>query len=106
MSIERRYTLKQAIDQFFPDGPLTVASLRTEIRKGRLVAERIAGKLTVTEASLALMLEQCREEPARSTHAVSVTSPSDRTDEENMRLAYAAAKAVVQRIKQGSRRKG
>ena len=38
--VEPHFTLKQAVDRFFPDGQLTVASLRGEIRKGRLRARQ------------------------------------------------------------------
>ena len=44
-SLEALYTLKQAAGKFFPNGPLTAASLRNEIRKGRLQATMPAGKL-------------------------------------------------------------
>lgn len=54
------YTLKQAAEKFFPNGPLTAASLRNEIRKGRLQATMPAGKLLVTERALVGMLERCR----------------------------------------------
>ena len=45
-------TLAEAAAVFWPDGPLTVRSLRTEIAKGSLTAERIAGKVFVTPAAL------------------------------------------------------
>src|SRR5215468_10017807 len=57
--LEPRFSLKQAIEKFFPNGPLRVASLRTEIRKGRLRPTRVAGKDLVTEADIAEMLERC-----------------------------------------------
>lgn len=44
--------LAEAIELLWPDGPLTIASLRTEIRKGRLPASRVAGRLFVTQADL------------------------------------------------------
>src|SRR5262245_27287196 len=59
-SLEPVYTLKQAAQKFFPDGTLTVTSLRNEIRKGRLRATMPAGKLLVTESALVEMLEACR----------------------------------------------
>jgi hypothetical protein len=58
--VEAHYTLKQAAAKFFPDGQLTVASLRGEIRKGRLQATMPAGKLLITESAIAAMLEACR----------------------------------------------
>lgn len=99
MTIERRYTLKQAIDQFFPDGPLSVASLRTEIRKGRLEYERIAGRICVTQADIARMLERCREErPAAETRAANDRGAAD------LRIAQAAARATCQALKASSRK--
>ena len=51
MPLEPHYTLAEAVALFFPRGPLTVSSLRNEIRKGRLRATKPAGKLLVTEVS-------------------------------------------------------
>src|SRR5215204_4864477 len=59
-SLEPHYTLRCAAEKFFPNGPLTAASLRNEIKKGRLHAVMPAGKLLVTESAIAEMLVQCR----------------------------------------------
>src|ERR1700694_398744 len=59
-SLEPVYTLTQAAEKFFPDGPLTAASLRNEIQKGRLQATMPAGKLLITESALVEMFERCR----------------------------------------------
>ncbi len=53
-------TLVEAAAVFWPDGPLTVRSLRTEIAAGSLTAERIAGKDLVTPAALREMRKRCR----------------------------------------------
>jgi hypothetical protein len=53
--VEPHYTLRQAAEKFFPNGPLTASSLRNEIRKGRLHAVMPAGKLLVTETAIGLM---------------------------------------------------
>src|SRR5262252_5401166 len=58
--VERHYTLRQAAEKFFPNGPLTAASLRNEIKKGRLHAVMPAGELPVTETAIAEMLVLCR----------------------------------------------
>src|ERR1700730_14442750 len=58
--VEPHYTLRQAVAKFFPNGPLTVASLRNEIQKGRLQATMPAGKLLFTETALAEMPSRCR----------------------------------------------
>lgn len=44
--------LAEYIAVFYPRGPLKVASLRTEIRKGQLIHARFAGKLFVTPANV------------------------------------------------------
>jgi hypothetical protein len=54
--VERHYTLQEAIEHFFPGGYITGASLRTEIRKGRLRATEVAGKLLVSESAIARCL--------------------------------------------------
>lgn len=64
-TVEPVYTLKQAAAKFFPNGPLTAASLRGEIKKGRLQASMPAGKLLVTERAIAEMLERCRVHQSR-----------------------------------------
>jgi hypothetical protein len=59
---DRPYPLAEAVRRFLGP-PWTANSLRTEIRKGRLVAERIAGKLAVTEAAIREMRVLCRRKP-------------------------------------------
>ena len=49
-TFEPHYTLAQAVAPFFPSGPLTIASLRNEIRKGRLRATMPAGKSSVADS--------------------------------------------------------
>lgn len=48
----------------FPDGSITVASLRREAARGRLTIWRIAGKDMTSLAEIDLMKERCRV-PAR-----------------------------------------
>ena len=59
---DRPYPVAVAVELFLGP-PWTVSSLRTEIHKGRLEAERIAGKLAVTEAAIGEMRARCREKP-------------------------------------------
>lgn len=54
--------LKDAVTLFFPYGGLTLASLRTEVRKKRLVVEEIAGKHFVTRRAINDMRAKCRAE--------------------------------------------
>jgi len=48
-------TLPEAVALFWPDGPLTVRSLRTAIRDRRLPVSVVAGKHLVTKRALAEM---------------------------------------------------
>jgi hypothetical protein len=59
-TLEKHYTLRQAVRTFFPDGPITVSTLRTAIKKRKLQATMPEGKLLVTEAWLAEWLNRCR----------------------------------------------
>ena len=58
-NVEPHYTLKEAVERFFPGGHITVRSLRTEIKKGRLHVTEVAGKFLVSESAIARMLEAC-----------------------------------------------
>ena len=51
--------LRDAVAIAYPMGGVTVASLRREAQKGRLVIERMAGKDFVTLASIDRMRELC-----------------------------------------------
>lgn len=99
-TIEPVYTLKQAARKFFPDGPLTVASLRNEIRKGRLQACMPAGKLLVTESALVEMLEKCRvnvSHPTCSSISKDQIGPfSGASETERLAHAQAALKQILQ----------
>lgn len=103
--LERRYTLKQAVQHFFPEGPFTVSSLRTEIRKGRLVVERIAGKMVVTESAIGGMMQLCRE--SGSNHAstsgnVQAGAPYGSSSGLDLKKAQDAAKATLKALKENS----
>jgi hypothetical protein len=60
-------TLIEAVAVFFPEGPLTVSSLRTEIANGRLATAKVAGRYYVTPANLKALFEPrtltCPESP-------------------------------------------
>lgn len=99
------YTLSEAVERFL--GPAwSVASLRTEIRKGRLVPMRIAGKFAVTEADIAEMLQRCRENP-RDHDCISglgrVEAAPGSSSIEDASLAQAAARMTVKALKERSR---
>jgi hypothetical protein len=76
-TVEPHYTLQEAVDRFFPGGHITVRSLRTEIRKGRLRVTEVAGKFLVTERALVEMLEACRRCPAPESHRGFISNDDD-----------------------------
>lgn len=55
--------LDAAVKAAFPNGGITVTGLRSEIAKGRLEVELIAGKLFTTLGAIARMRERCRVIP-------------------------------------------
>ena len=102
LAVEPHYTLQEAVDPFFPGGRITVRSLRTEIKKGRLQVTEVAGKFLVSESAIAEMLERCRQCPAAGT-LPTFTSANDaddllsgRSETERMRSAQAAARTTLQ----------
>jgi len=107
VKLEPRYSLKQAIEKFFPNGPLTAASLRTEIRKGPLRPTRVAGKDLVTEADIAEMLERCAcPTPARvlvsTSDAAKAASQCGPSSTSRLKSAQAAANAIAQELRKPS----
>jgi hypothetical protein len=92
-------TLTEAVGVFWPDGPLTVPSLRTEIRKGHLIAERIAGKLFVTPNALQEMRTRCQDKPTvrvSSSGSALGESQSTSSSTPDMKRAQVAAQMNVQ----------
>lgn len=57
-------TLREAVQLFFPDGPLTLSGLRTAARDGDLAVRRIAGKMLTTKESVLAMGKCAREAPS------------------------------------------
>lgn len=103
---EPLYTLQEAVKRFLPGGRWTVASLRTERRKGRLKVEKIAGKIGVTESAIREMRMRCREQPSRpvSTSApVPIVEPTGLSSTADANLARAAAKQTARELIESSR---
>jgi hypothetical protein len=96
--VEPHYTLRQAAEKFFPNGPLTATSLRNEIKKGRLHAVMPAGKLLVTETAIAEMLVLCRVQNrpgfTKNKKSDRVQTPGTSETERN-ELALAAANKIL-----------
>lgn len=105
-SVEPVYSLKQAVEKFFPNGTLTVASLRNEIKKGRLQATMPAGKLLVTERAIAEMLERCRVKPSHhdctSSGPSGTAKPFGRFETERTEQAQASIRVTRERLKRHS----
>ncbi|MNE36046.1 hypothetical protein D3C80_1298410 [compost metagenome] len=101
-------TLKEIIAVFYPDGPLTVATLRTAIANHRLTPSVVAGKHFITPAQLRALFKPhpCPDAPkARASTSAkgastvaqasgSPTSTSSAMDRRN--AALAAARRALQ----------
>jgi len=74
-------TLREAVALFFPDGPLTISSLRREAAVGRLATARVAGKDFVTPQALKDLFKPCRAEktPARNPEGVAAQERARKT---------------------------
>ena len=100
MTLEPHYSLAEAVARFFPDGPLTVSSLRTEIRKGRLRVARVAGKYLVSESAIRDMLEacQCRVDAKPRASGCGqqdpTAAPSGSSSTDRLRSAQAALQTI------------
>jgi hypothetical protein len=66
--------LDEAVAVFAGKLPISVALLRTEIAKGRLVPARVAGKFFVTPAQLRELFRPCRVSPKVPA---SICAPAD-----------------------------
>src|SRR5215471_191873 len=96
--LQTHYTLAEAVRVFFPNGPFTVASLRNEIRKGRLRGTMPAGELLVTEGWLAEWLETCRvqpNDPTSSRNERPSAQPCGLSKTERIEKAQACAAALM-----------
>jgi hypothetical protein len=99
---EEPVTLAEAIALFFPNGPLTISSLRNEIRKGTLAVARVAGKDWTTPASLREMIRPCRAE--KQNHRASgfvktSTPPPGSSSTAGGKSAQAAAKKKLKELR-------
>ena len=103
--------LAEYIAVFYPRGPLKVASLRTEIRKGQLIYARFAGKLFVTPANVRQAFQRSSacpvpakapastSEKAESTGAPVGRSPmSGASSMERARLAQASLLTALDKL--------
>ncbi|WP_246710295.1 excisionase [Martelella soudanensis] len=97
--------LKVAAKIAFPDGSMTDSGLRSEIAKGRLAVERIAGRQYVTLNAIKEMRALCREE--RKAHgfiseAAKVVRQSGSSSTDPLRSARDAASMIAEKLKKPS----
>lgn len=105
-------TLVEAIAVFFPDGLLTVSSLRTEIANGRLATAKVAGRYYVTPANLKALFEprvlpcpESQKAPAFTFARPGPTGgpkPSTSSGMVEQKSALAAARMSLQALKRPS----
>lgn len=76
---DEKMLLAEYIAVFYPRGPLKVASLRTEIRKGQLIPERFAGKLFVTPADVRQAFQRSPACPVRAKAPASTSARAEST---------------------------
>src|SRR5689334_16910351 len=102
MNLRIPIPLKKAVAIFFPEGGVTVSTLRTEARKGRLVLERIGGKDFVTGEAIKKMRELCRTQPKASDSTPAGekdAKPSGASGMERSKLALVAALENAEKLK-------
>jgi hypothetical protein len=111
---DEQMMLQEYIAAFYPNGPLTVTSLRTEINKGRLTFSEVAGKFFVTPAAVSALFrpKQCPDIPkglgSISDRVGSITgqesaSPMSTSSEtDRLRKAQAVALTACQTLKKPS----
>jgi hypothetical protein len=89
-------TLIEAVAVFFPDGPLTLSSFRTEIAAERLEVARVAGKDLTTPRAIRKMMTPCRAaKPNRPVSGTEKTLVFGTSGIENGKLAQAAAEKTL-----------
>ena len=96
MTDDKPMRLENIAAECFPDGSVTVAALRREIARGRLVAWRVAGKDLTTKGEIEKMLDLCRVVPRRP-----VANEPDR--EERCRIAQEAVRKTLEAARQRSK---
>lgn len=87
-------TLPEAVAVFWPDGPLTITSLRTAIRNGDLAFRKIAGKVFTTPRALKEMTAVRRADPPNA-----VAAGTEVHGAQDANAASAAALETVRRLR-------
>lgn len=100
-------TLFEAVAVFFPHGPLTLSSLRTEAKAGRLAVCRVAGKDLTTPGAIKELVTPCRAENPSHPASISEPNATERRSGSSSTVAgksaQAAARRTLQELRQRSR---
>jgi hypothetical protein len=86
------YRLSEAVELFFPTGGITVKTLRTEARRGRLQTITLANKTFVTAEAISAMLERCKSCPVKDSPPAYIS--------ENAQAASRNGSSAMERTKQ------
>lgn len=99
--LDELMSLPEAAALFWPEGPLSVSSLRVAVRDGVLPVTIVAGKILTTRRAV-LAMSVCHPAPGRE---VSADTDADREDPTDDAFAAAVTKACARRPeKQNPRR--
>jgi hypothetical protein len=94
-------TLVEAVAVFFPQGPLTLSSLRTAIACGGLAIARVAGKDLTTPAAIRKLVTPCRaaKPSRRDSGTAPMPTPGSSSTGNGKSAQAAAAKTLTERRK-------
>jgi hypothetical protein len=100
-------TLPEAVAVFYPDGPLTLSTLRTAARAGQLAVARVAGKDLTTPKAMRELVRPCRakkdESQSRLDFGYVPTIKRGSSSTEAGKSAQAAAKQKLKQLRTRSR---
>ena len=97
-------TLIEAVAVFFPHGPLTLSSFRTEIAAGRLEVARVAGKDLTTPRAIRKLVTPCRAgKPNRLASGVGQTMEPGSSSIEDGKCAQASAALKLKALRARSK---
>src|SRR6516165_5367405 len=94
-------TLPEAVAVFYPDGPLTLSTLRTAARAGQLAVARVAGKNLTTPKAMRELVKPCRAKRDESrSHPDFGCAPMTEPGSSSTGAGKSAQAAAKQRLKQ------
>lgn len=94
--------LKEAVALFFPEGPLTISSFRSAIRRGELAFKKLAGKVFTTPDAVREMLRPDLRVPTKMAANERPPAPG-RPTEAQLRASQKRALALVRDLKDRAR---